>query len=75
MLAERGVQLVFVLGDPVYYRRFGFDARAATRFACPYSGSHFQLLRLCAGAVEEGTVRYPAAFAALGDAPAPKGTD
>jgi putative acetyltransferase len=66
LLAERGEQLVFVLGDPAYYGRFGFDAAAAASFVSPYSGPHFMALRLAQTAPSEGTVRYPSAFADLG---------
>jgi putative acetyltransferase len=65
-LAERGERLVFVLGDPAYYGRFGFDAAAATPFVSPYSGSHFMVLRLAQTAPLDGIVRYPSAFADLG---------
>jgi putative acetyltransferase len=66
LLAERGEQLVFVLGDPAYYGRFGFDAAAATPFVSPYSGPHFMVLRLAQTAPLDGIVRYPSAFADLG---------
>ena len=66
LLAERGEQLVFVVGDPAYYGRFGFDAAAATPFVSPYSGPHFMVLRLAQTAPWEGTVRYPSALADLG---------
>ena len=35
-LAERGIALVFVLGDPAYYRRFGFTPARPLGFAAPY---------------------------------------
>jgi putative acetyltransferase len=66
MLAARGETLVFVLGDPVYYRRFGFDAAAAAGFTCTYAGPYFMARTLGAGAPVAGDVRYPAAFANLG---------
>jgi putative acetyltransferase len=66
LLAQRGEQLVFVLGDPGYYTRFGFDAAAASRFKSPYDGPHFMVLRLTPAAPREGIVRYPSAFAGLG---------
>ena len=64
-LRDMGETLVFVLGDPAYYRRFGFDA-ADPAFRSPYSGPHFMQIRLCGGGPVSGTIRYPAAFAALG---------
>jgi len=35
LLAERGIALVFVLGYPDYYRRFGFRPAAALGFDAP----------------------------------------
>ena len=35
-LSEKGVNVVFVYGDPEFYRRFGFSVEAATRFLPPY---------------------------------------
>lgn len=37
----RGVPLVFVVGDPEVYGRFGFRAETASPFASPYAGPHF----------------------------------
>ena len=66
LLAERGEQLVFVLGEPAYYARFGFDPEAAGSFQSPYAGSHFMALRLARSAPMNGIVRYPPAFGPLG---------
>ena len=62
-LQAAGERLVFVLGDPAYYRRFGFEV--APCFASPYAGPHFMVLRLAADAPDAGTVSYPRAFAGL----------
>ncbi|WP_193367126.1 GNAT family N-acetyltransferase [Pelagibius marinus] len=35
-LRERGVALVFVLGDPAFYNRFGFQAAGRQGLAAPY---------------------------------------
>ena len=35
-LAELGVQIVFVYGDPAYYGRFGFSAEAAVQYRAPH---------------------------------------
>lgn len=35
-LAEQGVDLFLVYGDPAYYGRFGFQAETAARFVSPY---------------------------------------
>jgi putative acetyltransferase len=66
LLAERGEKIVFVVGDPAYYSRFGFDTTAATLFTSSYSGPHFMVLRLAQTAPPDGIVRYPSAFADLG---------
>jgi putative acetyltransferase len=65
LLAEQGETLVFVVGDPAYYTRFGFDPAAARSFASPYAGSHFMALRLTDHAPASGVVHYPGAFAGL----------
>jgi putative acetyltransferase len=61
-LRQSGETLVFVLGEPAYYGRFGF---AAARFDTPYPGPYFQSLALSPRAPSSGTVRYARAFAAL----------
>lgn len=38
--------IVFVLGDPHFYSRFGFSLSEAARFTSPYSGPHFLACRL-----------------------------
>jgi putative acetyltransferase len=43
---EQGERLVLVLGDPVYYARFGFQVELAARLDCPYAGPHFMGLEL-----------------------------
>jgi putative acetyltransferase len=63
-LTDRGERLVFVLGEPAYYARFGFAVDP--EFASPYAGPYFQTLRLAPDAPAAGTVSYPAPFAELG---------
>ena len=41
-----GEDLVFVLGEPDYYQRFGFSAESAAPFASPYAGPYFMALAL-----------------------------
>ena len=41
-----GEEIVFVLGEPEHYRRFGFSAQAASPFASPYAGPYFMALAL-----------------------------
>ena len=62
-----GWEAIFVLGDPGYYGRFGFDAAAANGFASPYSGPHFMMLALGDGLLAAaGVLRHAKAFEALG---------
>jgi putative acetyltransferase len=60
-----GWQSVFVLGDPAFYRRFGFDAHLATRFRTPYDGPHLMALMLAGAAPSAAPIRWPKAFSAL----------
>jgi putative acetyltransferase len=66
LLTLRGEQLAFVLGDPAYYSRFGFDVAAAEPFESVYAGANFMALRLSDNAPRGGKVRYPAAFDQIG---------
>ncbi|MGL4289713.1 MAG: GNAT family N-acetyltransferase [Phreatobacter sp.] len=62
-----GWQAVFVLGDPAYYRRLGFDPALASGFASPYAGPY--LMALAVGAplpATTGQVDYAPAFGRLG---------
>jgi putative acetyltransferase len=61
-----GARLVVVLGEPAYYRRFGFRPAAALGLTCPWpqAGEAFQALVLASPA-PRGLVRYHAAFEAL----------
>lgn len=58
---------VFVLGDPAYYCRFGFDAALAAGFTSPYSGPHLLALALQRDGLplQKGSLEYPSAFADL----------
>lgn len=57
-----GETLVFVLGHPAYYPRFGFAEETARPFNAPWSGPHFMAIRLAPGGPASGTLTYPAAF-------------
>lgn len=61
-----GGKLVVVLGDPAYYRRFGFRPAKDMGLTCPWPGTDeaFQALIL-ASPWPRGLVRYHAAFDAL----------
>ncbi len=65
--AEEGWEGVFVVGDPAFYRRFGFTAELASGFRSPYAGPHFMAMSPT-GALPatSGSIEYAAAFAALG---------
>ncbi len=65
-IRDRAEAILFVLGDPAYYGRFGFDVAAARAFACTYAGPNFMVLRLRPVAPFGGKLTYPAAFTALG---------
>ena len=63
----RGVPLVFVLGDPDFYSRFGFRGQAAAPFASPYAGPHLMAQWLSSPRVPaSGCAEYAPAFASLG---------
>jgi putative acetyltransferase len=64
-LREAGEHLVFVLGDPGYYTRFGFSVEAARGFRTPYDGPYLMMLALNEGAAGNGVVAYAKAFAEL----------
>jgi putative acetyltransferase len=66
--AERaGWQGVFVLGDPRFYRRFGFDPALASGFVSPYAGPHFMARGLGQPLpATTGKIDYASAFRALG---------
>jgi len=65
-LRAGGETIVFVLGQPDYYRRFGFSQETARAYDSIYAGAHFMALKLGPGAPENGRVRYPAPFDSLG---------
>jgi putative acetyltransferase len=61
---DRDETLVLVLGDPGYYRRFGFVP--ATGLTAPWSGTpHWQVLTLDGSEPPTGEVRYPPPWFAL----------
>lgn len=66
-VAEAGWQGVFVLGDPWFYRRFGFDAALARDFTSQFAGAHLMVLPL-GGPLPavSGVIDYAPAFWTLG---------
>ena len=62
-LAAEGEEIVFLVGEPDYYRRFGFETATAAPFASPYAGSYFMALILNEGPLpRSGRADYAAAF-------------
>jgi putative acetyltransferase len=59
---------IFVLGDPAFYRRFGFDGGKASGFISPYAGPHWMALPLGRNELpaSTGSIQHAAAFAKLG---------
>lgn len=66
--ARAGERIVIVLGEPGYYRRFGFRPELTAALESPYAGEYFMALELSPGALEgvAGKVRYAAPFERLG---------
>ena len=62
-----GEEIVFLLGEPDYYRRFGFSAAAAAPFASPYAGPWFMALPLrpAFAPPAHGEAAYAPAFSGL----------
>ena len=66
-LAQGGMDLVLVLGEPDYYGRFGFAPDLAKRLKTAYDGPYLQALALSErGKAAHGPAAYPCAFAELG---------
>ncbi|MEZ5967513.1 MAG: N-acetyltransferase [Hyphomonas sp.] len=61
-LSARAETIVFVLGHPDYYPKFGFSAEAAKPFRAVWSGPAFMAKVINPGAPEAGELTYPAAF-------------
>jgi putative acetyltransferase len=59
---------IFVLGDPAFYRRFGFDVGKASGFISPYAGPHLMVLPVGRSELPTGTgsIQHAPAFAKLG---------
>lgn len=66
-LRRQGDDVVFVLGDPGYYGRFGFERALAARFECPWSGPCFMglALRSLNEGGFNGRIVYPTPFNSL----------
>lgn len=64
LLRARGERIVIVLGEPGYYRRFGFSSEKARSLESPFPSEFFMAMELIPGALDGicGRVEYPAAF-------------
>lgn len=60
-----GWQAVIVLGDPDYYRRFGFGHEVVSDKTCRYAGPALMGLTLTKGSIEESHIEYASAFSAI----------
>ena len=62
-----GWRAMFVLGEPGYYQRFGFNAATAEKFETPYPKPYFMALKLAPHALNgrAGEVIYAPPFLAL----------
>jgi len=64
---------VVVLGDPSYYRRFGFSREAVRGMACRYSGPGLMGLALSAGGLEGPRIEHASAFSSSRDSSCKEG--
>lgn len=72
-LSEDGYAAATLLGDPAYYRRFGFSSALAERIEAPHraNSAGFQAIELLAGALTGTAIRadFPAVIAPGGPRP------
>ena len=59
---EQGVAIVMVLGDPAYYRRFGFREQTVQGMTSPYAGPNLMGLALAPEGVRGNEIVHPPAF-------------
>jgi putative acetyltransferase len=59
-------QMVFLLGDPAFYERFGFSVEDAARFKSAYDGPYWQVSFLDEDAPRSGKAEYAAPFGEIG---------
>jgi putative acetyltransferase len=61
-----GWAAVFVVGEPAFYRRFGFSVEAAQDYVCPYAGEFFMIRALVPDPLPAtGRIDYPPPFGDL----------
>lgn len=65
--ASDGYEAIFVLGDVLYYERFGFSGKLADPFQIKWQGKRFMALELAKGCLKgkKGRLVYPSAFSVL----------
>ena len=61
-LSQQGESIVLVVGNPAYYKRFGFSIEQGKAFPCEYSGPYFMALVMDDAPAPTGPVIYPDAF-------------
>ncbi|HVJ00230.1 MAG TPA: N-acetyltransferase [Sphingomonas sp.] len=68
-MRRAGALLMFVLGEPAYYERFGFSVESAEGFDSPYAGPYFMAFELQGGLPcgPRGLADHAPAFAGLGE--------
>jgi len=61
---KAGYQAIFVLGDAMYYERFGFSSELADPFKVAWQGRNFMALELAPDSLvgKSGRLSYPAPF-------------
>ena len=59
---QLGYDLVFVVGNPRCYERFGFSSDIASRFPCRFAGPYFMALPLSSLRTDPAPVIYADAF-------------
>lgn len=62
---EHGYDALFVLGDPAYYGRFGYDVALAQGYDCPYAGEYFMIKPLHSPLPTSGSIRFAPAFSEI----------
>lgn len=62
---EHGYDALFVLGDPAYYSRFGYDVALAKGYDCPYASEYFMIKPLRSPLPTSGSIRFAPAFSEI----------
>jgi putative acetyltransferase len=64
---KAGHRIVFVVGEPAFYKRFGFSPELAEPLRSSYAGPHMMAIELVPNALAgvQGELRYPPPFQEL----------